>query len=243
MFESTRRVGILVLLCTAVATTSFGQVHDYDDILLLNNGGTITGKIIDNVPGKKVTIERADGMVFKVPSKKIFAITDADNLEQHRRELQGCASLKRNLLRGWKNTTWIGPRWGAARAYMSAGSVSGVYFGERIFLSLGLGYDYWPVAATLPIFFHARVYEGGDLVRVFVYGDLGYALGWVEGVSGCDRGGTTFGFGAGGQMNAGTGPMPIILAGYRYQATGEYPTGQRIGGTAHYLTISVGIVF
>jgi hypothetical protein len=61
-----------ILLMTSVGVT---EENVYTDLILLNNGATVEGRIISNSPGKKIEIERADGYRIILPRDRILLIT------------------------------------------------------------------------------------------------------------------------------------------------------------------------
>ena len=67
-----------------------------------------SGKIIEIIPGKKVTLEREDGHEFVILFKRIFAITNTENLEQRQQELK--LHMPDKLSYNWENVTMIGLR-------------------------------------------------------------------------------------------------------------------------------------
>ncbi len=231
---------LLVLLaatCSASEeTTSKPSEEDYTDVVLLNNNGTITGKILEIIPGKEVRIERIDGQEFTVPFKRIFAVTDTDNLEQRRQEFQMHKPDKSPL--DWRNVTMVGFRHCSVNDRFSASTVNGVALSEHIFVGLGLGWDSYPQGNIVPVFANGRYSVQWGFVRPFAYVDAGYAFGWLWGMPGADFGGLTVGVGLGMKLAVDDGTMPLLQLGFRSQQT---KTGRRETETLNFCTVMIGL--
>jgi len=238
--------GWVVFLIVLMFVLNVNQVwasEDEPDIILLKNGGTLKGKITDTIPGDKVVIERRDGVVFEVPFKKIFAVTTEDELAQRRAEL--ALVQPKSPITEWENVTLVGLLRGEGETFFSATTFNGAWFGDHLFVGAGIGWDNYPHGYMVPIYAGLRYQGRWRFLKPFVFADVGYALGWLDGVEGGGYGGLQIGFGYGTRLMAGTsGAVPVVQIGFRLQQAKE-PGGidGRTSVSYNFVSLMAGVAF
>lgn len=238
-----RLIYLIVVACMVFAGQALATEIDKADVILLKNGNIIRGRITETIPGDKVVIERADGQVFEVPTDEIFAVTDDDQLDQRRKELE-IFKPKRQPLK-WDNVTIAGLYYSDDNMFFSASTVNGAWFGEQLFLGLGLGWDNYPGGDMVPVFAEARLYRAWRSFRPYAFVDAGYSFGWLKDISGAHNAGLHLNLGVGTKLFAWTpGLRPLIQIGFRVQqAKRVLPTGDKESVTYKYMTAAVGFTF
>ena len=233
---------IIIIACAQFSSAkTVAPVEDsteYNDVILLKNGGTVEGKILEIIPGDKVTIERRDGKELTIPVKKIFALTDTAGIDQRKHELELLAPEKTTMT--WQNVTMIGLLQGEDNTIFQVSVTNGVLFGERTFLGLGIGYDNYPSGTVVPIVVSGKYALDWGSVYPFAFLDAGYGIGWLKGILGADYGGLTFSAGIGVRLAVGPGAMPLMQLGYRRQ---ELKSAGFETRSYDFMTAKIGVVF
>ncbi len=216
--------------------TQQAAAQDTTDVLLLTNGARIEGKIVHIDSGRYVTIKRADGEIFEVPTDRIHSITTSAEVDQRAAELRVLKPSKKLIL-GWENLTLAGFGSTDGSTWFSLHTTNGALLSDRLFLGLGIGWDSYPNGDMVPITASVSYTFASSVIRPYGYGAIGYALGWLDGRPGADFGGITFGGGLGARLNLGPGAAPVVQLGYRSQKT------EAREGTINSFTLEGGIVF
>ena len=177
-------------------------------VVYLKNGGVIHGMIIEQIPGKSIKIETRDGNIF------VYTFDEIEKIAKERIELTSAP--------GYRNIPRVGLVSGENNTLFTASDVNGAQLGDDTCLGFGVGYDKYPNAWTLPLFVDFRVDLIGGEASPFLFTDAGYALGWVNGLSGSDWGGIMINAGFGARMALSDMSSVIIEAGYKFQRTREY---------------------
>jgi hypothetical protein len=186
---------LVALLFNSISQSQSYPPEEYNDIILLDNGGIYRGKILEVVEGKRVIIERIDGVVFRVPHKRIYAITDEENYEAVRKEFDA-SPRPTNVydFRGFKNITQFGYPTGVT-------TVNGGYINKKYFLGAGAGWGIDGLLVFGDFMWHMKTGE----ISPFLYADAGYTF---------DRSGFLFVIGAGIRSSAGDKIDIIFQIGY-----------------------------
>lgn len=209
---------------------------DYTDAIVLKNGGKIVGKIIDREENKSVTIERADGLVLKVPFKKIHIITTADRSEQEQSRVMDSLEFTDYLDTESRGRT--SARMGVLMVddfkFFATSIVFGSSVTEALFIAVGVEYDYSADTRFLPVFAEFRSYELFGSLPIYFLSQLGYAPGWITDYTGSDYGGMMIALGLGADVSIGEGLALSGIINYRRQNGLEKP---------HIFAVMAGFVF
>ncbi|MEA2030866.1 MAG: hypothetical protein U9N55_04635 [candidate division Zixibacteria bacterium] len=237
-------IGVLaVTISVAQANPDSSQTSEYTDVILLTNGATIKGKIIETIPGKEITIERIDGQEFAVPFKRIAVVTDVDNIDKKKAKYF-VDNPKKTLIVQWKNITKLGFLAGEDSRIFSISSVNGVQLGKNIFLGAGLGWENYPRGYTLPIYADFHVFTESRYFAPFMFISAGYAIGLSDVRNGGNYGGISYEAGIGTKLLFGDGAAPTIQVGYRVQqAKGLIDGNINESDSYHFISIMAGIAF
>lgn len=225
-----------VAVAQDAATSTTG---DYQDVVLLKNGAEFHGRIVENIEGKKLRIERRDGYVAEIPYSEIFLITTEDMFAEREDEFR--ASL--DSLRGaplnieHQNHTRLGFLLGEDEEIFSASTVNGALIDSSYFVGVGLGWDNYEAGNGVPMFaeFLKPLSKGGVVPYFYVTG--GYQLLWIDFLDGANHGGITFGAGFGVEFLTGPAGGFVGQMGYRYQEV------KWLNDTYNYYGVSLGYSF
>jgi hypothetical protein len=84
---ATLMIVIVSLISSATLFAQTGQTDEYQDIVLLENGASITGKILERVDGEKVVIATREGQEHEVPWWRIELISTVETFEEDKKSL------------------------------------------------------------------------------------------------------------------------------------------------------------
>lgn len=196
--------------------------------LVLKNGITIKGGIVDSFDDKRLTV-RIDSsnvvvvrydhirkIVFKnsnkvgSDSKEILALQPSLNIESFYHEFRG------GLLIGEENTSF------------SVQTINGYQFNKYLGTGLGLGVNKYGNYLTLPIYATVKGYLYDNKVSPFYFGDIGYGLAWQsnknENTFELDnvQGGLYWQLGLGYQINFNKSAMTFTLGYSNQDSKAEY---------------------
>jgi hypothetical protein len=202
-----------LIIASALSVTGLAQTspaEKTEDIILLNNGATLKGRITENVENKKVTLVRADGVEFEISYKKIYAITDQISYDSVRAEFDARPKPKKTFTRP-EIITMAGLLLIDSKSYLSLSAIGGYYFGKDSFLGLGLAMDD-PENGSLVIMGELAYYRNIGNLKWYIYGNGGPAIESDNDES--DFGGARLGTGLGLRIPWGKTPLTVRL-GYR----------------------------
>ncbi len=198
-----RRWGLVVLtgilaagLSVSSAKTQTFPDSAYTDVVVLDNGAAVKGKILETVSSKKIVVERIDGQVLELPLKKVATISDLDNyrviqdsilqvIRENKLEFQP----RLDILVG---KIYEGDDNGFSAAAMCVAPVI-----RRVHLGVNLGWEDIAKSRFLLCLLHLRAELGHSLNRPILYLQAGYSAGWHDDVPGYDDGAFTYGGGFG----------------------------------------------
>lgn len=127
-------------------------------------------------------------------------------------------------------------------ALPSAGFVSGVVIDPTWAVGVGVEYDRYDEADTVPIFLHLRVTPKGGSIGHLVFVEAGYSLFWMDGTPGTDGSGPFARGGMGRRVGRFLGSEVYASLSYRIQVSDAY--GERVGLESSVLTeFAVGLEF
>ena len=227
----------IILMMTLCIAVHAGEPADSvnEDVVLLKNGGTITGRIISNEPGKELQIERGDGQIITVPYDRIASVTDEDKLDSERSILkENTPSYKQPLK--WAHIMQIGLLSGESMDMLHISVSNGIMLKPNIYLGLGLGWMNFPGGQGsadidgdfVPIVGNVRFFTRLGRFQPYVDISPGYSLR-CYGI-----GGMTLGASVGAKMMV-DGAAPMLQVGYVRQESGR--------ASYNFFSAMLGLVF
>ena len=207
---------ILMVSITFCQTTA---EDDYQDVILLENGGSITGRIIERIDGEKVVIVRSDGQKFDIPWWRISLISTVDRFEEDRANAMSQPRPTSPRLTGYnyKNIIMAGVFVKDGVTITSGTMINGVLVDERLYFGLGLSWESMDRYTFVPLFVDFRRYFGDGPLIPFLYADAGYAFGTNEDPAQDNSGGVMVGLGAGVRTYISRRGSICFEAGFRRQ--------------------------
>ena len=203
------RILAISLLSLTMTAFLFSQVQ-YQDVVYLKNGGITKGLIIEQVLGKSIKIETADGNTF------VFTY---EEIEKIAKEIMPEAQFQPE---GYLNTTLLGVSSGEAGSFFAVNTINGEQIGRYFSVGLGIGYEDTPNDGYgIPLFLDFRGYLLSGQISPFILGNAGYSLIKVRDISGFDKGGFMLNAGAGVRVTLSPTVAFIIEASYRLQKAKE----------------------
>ena len=116
----------------------------------------------------------------------------------------------------------------------AAGFVSGVSIDPTWALGVGIEYDRYDEADTVPLFLHLRVTPKGGAIGHLVFVEAGYSLFWIDDTPGTDGSGPFVRGGMGRRVGRLFGSEIHACVSYRIQVSDAY--AERIGRESSALT-------
>jgi hypothetical protein len=203
---------VLVMTCKSVAQSK-------EDVVYLNNGSILRGKVIENVVGVRTSIEIFGRNIIVIPDSLVKMILMDQPVQAKDRE------NKASPVEMAANVNFYG---GSAN---SGGFtfITSYRFPFRLSTGVGVGIE-WFDHQQIPIMADVKYYFLKGSWSPFVYGQCGYAFPLskkVEGDWSDYYGGVLAGAGGGMRFNFTNHNALIFSVGYRYQktkvVTGAYP--------------------
>ncbi len=233
--------------CAAQASSADG----YADVILLDNGGTVRGKIILRIEDEKVVIETVDHQELEIPWWRIRLISKEDRFEEEKAKLPKTFKRSRPVNFGSNYTlaAGLGMFYGQDSISFSCSILNGVQVDEDYFVGLSTGVEIVNEFVFLPIAIDFRYYLRSGNSYPFLYIDAGYAFGFNselpdnESGSGLQftrnggYGGVVFEIGLGVRTYMGGRTTGLIQVGYRHQG---YETPGGMSGSYNLLGVTLG---
>jgi hypothetical protein len=205
---------MVILLCP------HSQAADnYDDVVLLDNGAVLQGKILPEESDAKILkIEREDGYVIEIPRKRIRLITKAGD--------PAVDSLQAKIVRArrvpeivteWKRFIRAGVYNGESKDVVALSVGFGLVVQQNFLIATGIGWDHYSQGEGIPLFLEFSGYISKGNVLPYWYLDLGVTP--FIAVSGTGEEGDYFlGWGIGFTVPVGEELGAGALVGYRTQS-------------------------
>jgi hypothetical protein len=225
-----------------------------DDVVYMNNGSFIRGKILQMEAGKTLTllVGNKDTLEIRMSDVKLvmkekIPVTPVDVYANGFRawgytcilELTFGAGVLEGLDR-YKDT--------ACTQYSLMISVSnGFTISPFFYLGIELGGEKWGSRMFLPVCLDLRSNILKAVNSPFFYLNTGYSLGWIVGQKGAGFGGAALGLGAGAKFRISKQQVMMISLGYRFQQTREWIENNSVDRKAtrdsHFICLKTGITF
>jgi|WetSurMetagenome_2_1015567.scaffolds.fasta_scaffold107116_1 hypothetical protein len=207
---------VFLFLITIICTNLFAQ-GNYQDVLYLKNGSIIHGMIIEQTPGKSLTIKTANNDVF------VFSFDEIDKMTKEQlpeNEPIKTPTLPRTTF--YSNISRIGFLSGESSNIFSINTVNGIRIKQNFALGFGLGYEKYPDRTAIPLFIDTRYCPLKGDISPIIFGDLGYSVINFDDITGSKYGGFMFNLGTGLRIRTNTSFSFLIELGYKYQKAKDW---------------------
>ena len=189
------------------------QAQDsYEDVVYLKNGSVFRGMIVEQVPGKSITIESAD--------KEDFTFT-YEEIEKIRKELRQSVTVAPKdtwyVSPPTVNTLQVGMLTGRPQSVATFSLTHGVQVNEHLGLGLGIGWDAYTDVTMIPIFLDMRDIIASGQASPFIFIDAGYSVGKLNGRQQWNAGGFVLNAGFGFIFYSSTAMSFTMNASYHLQ--------------------------
>ena len=224
----------LVVLFGLMSINIFAQ-SNIEDVIYLNTGGVIRGKIIDREPNGKVKIELLGGSVFVFPSSEIDSLKKENALKNKLRQINQNYFRKD---RGFRNMTELSIIYGVnfknnpgTYGYyysnnqddigLSLQTVNGYQFWPYLFVGGGVGIDRFITYQQTfsPFFLRLSSEFLKKKVTPYAYVDAGYSVMWKQpgsdGITYKNVGGAYTSVGGGVRIYTRSRASVILSVGYK----------------------------
>jgi hypothetical protein len=206
----------------------FAQVPQ-EDVIYLNNGTYLRGKIVEMVPGKSLKLA-LNG------SRDTLSI-GMDDVKMIRKEETAAYSIASEAgKKPWEYTFIAELNFGVGEVVYYGGSadsrtgqytvmldvINGFSITPHLQAGVGIGLDLWRTMKFMPVYLDIRSSLGKHASSPFIYFDGGYSFGWMYSEGNVNYGGLMAGIGMGGRFRAGRKQFMFFSLGYKLQQT----TGQ-----------------
>lgn len=187
------------LLASVCLATPTDTAKDYDDLVLLDNGAMIKGKILEGDLGSKMKIEREDGQIIEIPRKRILLITKAGDPKVHILQQQIIQErISRRLETKWNKFTRVGLLYNDSIKVFAVSTGFGLVTEKLFIISAAIGWNHYPKGEGMPIYLELLGYLQKTKAQPYWYFDFGimpffgasgeglegyYLLGWGIGVA------------------------------------------------------------
>jgi len=245
---------LLIIAFTLAYTLQLHSQDKLDDVVYLNNGTFLRGKITLLIPGKSLKICLGDKDTLEIQMNDIKVIKKEKSPEKINPNYED--GLK---TWGYTNITEITLGSGllegldryrdSPRRQFSVmlSTFNGVTITPYIQLGVGVGLEIWSSRGFIPVYldFRSNILKREN--TPFFYVNAGYSPGWINGEKGIGFGGAFAGIGAGVRIKIHGRKLMVFSLGYRFQQTRQWQVmnGVQTKATldAHFVSLKVGFVF
>jgi hypothetical protein len=139
---------------------------EYDDVVVIDNGAVVQGKILPKSTDKKLWIERDDGHVVEIPRKRIALITKAGDpmIDSLRVEIIRKHAVP-EIITEWKGFVRAGVYNSESEKVVAFAGGFGLLVQGNFQIATGIGWDHYPDRGEgFPIFIEMLGYIGKGTV-------------------------------------------------------------------------------
>jgi hypothetical protein len=251
----TLRSGIILILFSLSSAGLYSQdIPEMQDVIYLNNGTFLRGRIIEQVPEQFLRIIVAEKDTLLIAANEI-------KLMKKERTPGSPNPNYEDGIKVWgftnitEFTVGLGQTEGKDRFKdLSTGettfqlsTINGYTLSPYITLGLGTGFEFWTNRSFVPFFFDLRTNLFRKENTPFAYVDAGYSLGWINGELGASFGGALVGLGVGGKFGFGKKAAIIFSLSYCFQQINQWEVNNYIRAKttmdAYFFKIRTGMIF
>lgn len=242
------------LLIISYSFGSFAQT-EIQDVIYLKTGSYVRGHLIQPETDSTITVKLENGSVFQIRKDEIKEV------KQEPRPYDVKSNWDREVKHaGFTNISEVYISFGSLQGFdpttesscpeflVGLSSINGFTISPYIHFGLGLAVEKWKKYFFLPIFLDLRVNFMAQSATPFLYTDVGYAPGWLQGYSEGSFGGLIGGLGVGAKVIVGRKMAWTISLGYRFQQLKGWEqrnplTTVKAVTDANFFAIRSGLVF
>ena len=244
----------LIVVFTLLLSSHLSAQNSQDDVVYLNNGTFLRGKIVKLVTGKSLRLAFNNKDTLEIP------LSDVKLIRKENAPVVTNDNYK-NSVRAWEYTCIAELNFGlgllegldrykdTARSQYSVllSVVNGYTITPYIQLGIGTGLEFWMTRVFLPIYmdFRTNIYKSDN--SPFMYLNIGYSLGWMQGNAGGGLGGAKVGIGAGAKFRIIKKQVMVLSLGYNLQQTRQWQVNNKVETKAtrdaHFAIFKVGVIF
>jgi hypothetical protein len=214
-------------------TQNLRSQDQYEDVVYLRNGSVFRGMIVEQVPGKTITIQSANQFTYTFTYEQIERIR-----KEPRHPFVSSSPDDVIVPSVYGTTVYAGMLTGRDKPLSSFAMVRNVNVNAYSTLGLGVGWDTYGNGAMVPVFIDARSSFFKGLASPFVFTNAGYSLGAFRHRKALDAGGFVLNAGAGLVFRSWSGVSLVMEASYHLQrATLTESDVTYVYGTTSYQTI------
>ncbi|HSN50319.1 MAG TPA: hypothetical protein VLR52_03730 [Bacteroidales bacterium] len=245
---------LLVLFITTLFVPCLYAQRPQGDVIYMNNGTFLLGKVIEVIPGQSVKfcVNGTDTLLMQLADVKLIRKEDS---------LVGPIRETTHIIKTWDYIFMFEVNYGMGTLAgsetsqysswtLNSGTLSifnGVAITPYIFVGLSAGIDFWKTRRFIPLCLDLRFNLLKGPNSPFFYTDLGYAPGWVRKERVINIGGGTAGLGGGAKFRVLKGQLMYVALGYRVQQfrLWQETAGVRskAGRDARFVNLKIGLMF
>jgi hypothetical protein len=214
-------------------TQNLQSQDQYEDVVYLRNGSVFRGMIVEQVPGKTITIQSANQFTYTFTYEQIERIR-----KEPRQPFVFSSSDDVINPSAYATTVYAGMLTGRGKPLSSFAVVRNVNVNAYSTLGLGVGWDTYGNGAMAPVFVDARSSFFKGLASPFVFTNAGYSFGVFRHRKSLDAGGFVLNTGAGLVFRSWAGASLVMEVSYHLQrATVLESNVTYVYGTSSYQAI------
>jgi hypothetical protein len=242
----TKTLFLTTLFSILTTLHSFSQALQ-DDVVYMNSGSFLRGRIVEDVPGSFIRIMVGKKDTLTIPYYEIKTITKENRPPRSGNDYE--SDVKSS---GYTCIVELGCGYGKPGGSSTSSRPDEYAFMATVFngftinptLQLGVvtGLDVWKNRILVPICIDMRVNLLKMVNAPFLYGNAGYSFGWADITAGTGIGGATGGLGAGARLRIAGKQMIVFSLGYMYQGSGGGSGGKSTPGS-NFILLKTGLFF
>jgi hypothetical protein len=245
---------LLILLFEIVFFSAIYAQTPKDDVVYMNSGSFLRGRIVEMIPGKSLKIclaNNRDTLMILMEDVKLIRQEDPPRYEP---------SFSNQGFKRWEYTVMA--EFGCGLGFMRAlieysdtresqsslmfNVINGFKVSPRFQLGLGCGIDFWSTMTFFPMYANLRWNFSKTEPTFFAYTDGGYSFGWMKDYGRINMGGIMAAAGLGVKFRISSKMSMFVTAGYKLQRVlgqwqDSYPI--RWPQNAHFFNFKTGVDF
>lgn len=174
---------LILLLIVLVGAYSASMADELQEVVYLKNGSVVRGVIIEQIPGKSLKVQTADGSIFAYDMADVEKMTKEKNIYAPKYESKQDVNSIKSGYKGFVDFGYIFDLSNYDAEKLEFMTSHGYQINPYLYFGVGLGLHYYTEYKNLnvPVFanFRANMIQGK--ISPFLDAKVGYSFGDVDG--------------------------------------------------------------
>ncbi len=149
-----------MFICSG-AIASESDSTEYNTAIIIDNGGKIIGKIVEDIADKKhIKLETKDGKVIKIPRRRIVRMTTADKVDSVQQMMRDSLGVAPPVPTTFKSLFTLKGRFSSrsGESLLGGSIMHGWLINGNSMIGVGAGYNWTKEYRLIPVFAEGRIF-------------------------------------------------------------------------------------